>query len=75
MEQFTSKGTAGIGSAKLGMGVERRKIPASMDDSTWSIEWILRAYKVWLQKRTGRCRCKKADVPCTELCQWGGGCI
>ena len=23
---------------------------------------------------TGRCRCKKADLPCTELCQCGGGC-
>lgn len=22
----------------------------------------------------GRCRCKKADLPCTELCQCGGGC-
>lgn len=22
----------------------------------------------------GRCRCKRAELPCTELCQCGGGC-
>ena len=23
---------------------------------------------------SGRCRCSKAGLPCTELCQCGGGC-
>ena len=24
---------------------------------------------------TGRCRCKKADLPCSEHCKCGGGCL
>ena len=44
MEQFTSKRTAGIWFAKLGVGAERRKIPVSMDDSMWSIKLMLQAY-------------------------------
>ena len=23
---------------------------------------------------SGRCRCKRAELPCTELCKCGGGC-